>query len=238
MSTVVESAEDLVPATTPGSEPSPALAAEITSAAERLEGKDALAIIAWATERFGTDLVVASSFQDLVLVDLAVKVDPNAEIVFLDTGFHFPETLAYLRRAKSLYNLNLLITEPEVGSQVWPCGSARCCEFRKVAPLNKVLATKSAWITGVKRVDTPERTAAPVVSWDNKGLVKINPLAAWSDDDVDRYIAEHNLPHHPLNAVGYVSIGCAPTTRPIAEGENPRNGRWPDSNKTECGLHL
>src|ERR1700722_9062172 len=227
VSTTLSSAADLDGAALEPAGPSKALAEEIEKAAELLESAEAGAIVSWAVERFGEDLVLASSFQDLVLVDLAVKVAPRIEVVFLDTGFHFPETLAYLRRAQKLYDLNLTITEPEVGLDVWPCGSARCCEFRKVAPLNKVLARNAAWITGVKRVDTPERTDAPVVSWDNKGLVKVNPIAAWTDDDVERYIVEHGLPRHPLNSAGYISIGCAPTTRPVAEGQNPREGRWP-----------
>ena len=129
--------------------------------------------------------------------------------------------------------------EPSVGIDEYPCGSEHCCDFRKVAPMNDYVATKSAWITGLKRVDTPERATAPVVSYDEaRGLVKINPLVTWTDDDVDDYVESHGLPRHPLNFVGYVSIGCAPTTRPVAPGENPRAGRWAGMDKTECGLHI
>ena len=108
-----------------------------------------------------------------------------------------------------------------------------------MAPLNAHLAGKAAWVTGLKRVDTPERAEAPVAAWDDaRSLLKINPLAAWTDEAIFEYIDEHQLPHHPLNASGYISIGCAPMTRPTAPGEDPRAGRWPDSEKTECGLHI
>jgi phosphoadenosine phosphosulfate reductase len=205
----------------------------------RLERADALEICRWATERFGADLVVAASFQDCVLIDLVHQVDEGAEFVFIDTCFHFPETLAYVDEVTERYGLNLTVLRPSISLDEAPCGSPRCCELRKVEPLNATLRSKSAWISGLKRVDTPERANAPVVSFDeSRGLAKVNPLAAWTDADIDEYVTSHDLPRHPLNAKGYVSIGCAPTTRPIAEGEDPRAGRWPDSDKTECGLHL
>jgi phosphoadenosine phosphosulfate reductase len=207
--------------------------------AARLEDADAAEICRWAIERFGRDLIVAASFQDCVLIDLVHLADPRAEFVFLDTGFHFPETLAYVDEVTKRYGLNLTVLHPSIPRDESPCGTSRCCELRKVEPLNAMLAEKSAWITGLKRVDTPERANAPIVAWDpTRELVKVNPLAAWSDDEIDAYVAEHDLPRHPLNALGYVSIGCAPTTRPIAAGEDPRSGRWPDTDKTECGLHL
>lgn len=205
----------------------------------KLENAEAAEICRWAIDRFGRDLVVAASFQDCVLVDLVHKTDPGAEFVFLDTGFHFPETLAFVDEVTERYGLNLTVLRPAIPPDESPCGTPRCCELRKVEPLNALLREKSAWITGLKRVDTPERTNAPVVAWDAlRELVKVNPLARWTDGDIDAYIAEHHLPRHPLNAKGYVSIGCAPTTRPVATGEDPRAGRWPDSDKTECGLHL
>jgi len=217
----------------------PAFLAELEQASRDLEGSSAAEIIKWAVDRFGTDIVLASSFQDAVLIDVAVKVDPQVHVIFLDTGFHFPETLAYMRRLQQRYDLNLEILDSGLADDVSPCGSANCCELRKVVPLNKVLEGKAAWITGLKRVDTPERADAPIASWDaSKSIVKINPLASWTDDEIDDYVAEHDLPRHPLNYAGYISIGCAPTTRPVAEGEDPRAGRWPDSDKTECGLHI
>lgn len=212
---------------------------EFEQAARALEHASAEEILRWTVERFGDDLVVASSFQDAVLIDLAVKVKPDIEVLFLDTGYHFRETLAYMKRLQTVYDMNLTVVDSGLPLEESPCGSAHCCELRKVAPLQRAIAGKAAWVTGLKRVDTPERADAPVVSWDAaKGIAKVNPLATWSDDDVDAYVAEHGLARHPLNYVGYISIGCAPTTRPVAAGEDPRAGRWPDSDKTECGLHI
>jgi phosphoadenosine phosphosulfate reductase len=194
--------------------------------------------VEWAVAEYGGRLALAASFQDIVLIDLAVKVDPGIEVVFLDTGAHFPETLAFVEEVRARYDLNLVVTHPGPEAETWPCGSARCCELRKVAPLRAALAGKSAWLTALKRSDAPTRAAAPVVGWDHAfGLVKVNPMAAWSDDDIESYLTDHGLPAHPLVARGYRSIGCAPTTRPTAVGEDPRAGRWAESGKTECGLH-
>jgi len=174
----------------------------------------------------------------VVLIDLASALDPGIEVVFLDTGAHFDETLSFVDEVRRRYDLRLTVTTPGPEGDDWPCGSARCCEFRKVAPLRRALAGKGAWITALKRVDAPTRAATPIVAWDDAfGLVKVNPMATWTDDDIDAYPADHGLPVHPLVSRGYLSIGCAPTTRPVAEGEDPRAGRWSGSGKTECGLH-
>jgi len=226
-------------AETGGPGPSLELLAELEEASTRLDEADPAEIVEWAVERFPDQVALAASFQDAVLLDLAVGVDPRIEIVFLDTGFHFPETLAYVERLRRRYDLNLLVMHPEVGLDEFPCGSSRCCELRKVAPLVRALRGRSAWITGLKRVDTPERSDAPVIAWDpGRNMVKVNPVAAWDDDDLDAYVAAHDLPRHPLSYVGYVSIGCAPTTVPVPEGHHPREGRWAGSGKTECGLHI
>lgn len=195
-------------------------------------------VVRWAVEEFGDDLVLAASFQDVALIDLAVAVDPRIEVVFLDTGAHFPETLAFVEAVRARYDLHLTVTQPPPEAATWPCGTERCCELRKVAPLRALLAGKRAWLTSLKRSDAPTRAAAPVVGWDATfGVVKVNPLATWTDHDVDSYVADHGLPVHPLLSQGYRSIGCAPTTRPTAEGEDPRSGRWSGTGKTECGLH-
>jgi len=219
--------------------PDPELACELAEAAERLEHAEAPDILGYAVERFGAGLVLAASFQDCVLIDLATRVAPDIAVVFVDTGFHFPETIGYLRQVEERFHLNLEVLSAGLDAATWPCGSERCCELRKVAPLNAYLATRTAWVTGLKRVDTPNRQDAPVVGWDaGKGLVKVNPIAAWSEDDVEAYVVERDLPRHPLNAFGYFSIGCAPTTTPVSAGDDPRAGRWAGSVKTECGLHL
>jgi len=212
---------------------------ELAARSAEFETAPAGKVLGWAVERFGSALTLACSFQDAVLIDLAVAVEPTIEVVFLDTGSHFPETLAYVEALRARYDLNLTVTRPGPEAEAWPCGSARCCEFRKVEPLNRALDGKDAWITGLKRVDAPTRVATPIVAWDDaRGLVKINPLATWTDDDVAHYQADHDLPTHPLLSRGYLSIGCAPTTRPVAPGEDPRAGRWAGTGKVECGLHL
>jgi len=212
--------------------------AGLASASADLETAPARRVIEWAVDRFGHDLVLAASFQDAVIIDLATAVDPGLEIVFLDTGFHFPETLAFVEQLRAHYGLNLTVTHPGPEAAAAPCGSPNCCALRKVAPLRAALAGKRAWLTGLKRVDAPTRAEAPIVSWDDTfSLVKINPLAAWTEEDIAAYETDHRLPVHPLLARGYRSIGCAPTTRPVAADEDPRAGRWSDSDKVECGLH-
>jgi phosphoadenosine phosphosulfate reductase len=219
--------------------PPDALAGELAETDARLEHAPASRAVEWAVERFGEDLVLAASFQDIVLIDLAVKVDPHIEVVFCDTEAHFPETLAFVEEVRALYHLRVTITKPGPDATAWPCGTARCCEFRKVGPLRRALEGRHAWLTSLKRVDAPTRAHAPVVGWDAVfGVVKVNPLATWTDDDVAGYLKDHHLPEHPLVSRGYASIGCAPTTRPVAPGEDHRAGRWAGSGKTECGLHL
>jgi phosphoadenosine phosphosulfate reductase len=215
-----------------------ALVDELAAANAQLEVAPASQVIEWAVERFGDSLVLACSFQDVVVLDLATAVKPDIEVVFLDTEAHFPETLAFVEQVRQRYELNLTVTHPGPEAAASPCGTDNCCQLRKVAPLQRAVAGKSAWLTALKRVDAPTRTAAPIVAYDEAfGLVKINPMATWTDDDIDYYLSEHDLPVHPLISQGYLSIGCAPTTRPVAEGEDPRAGRWSGTGKVECGLH-
>jgi phosphoadenosine phosphosulfate reductase len=218
--------------------PSPALLEELDEANSRLAVAPAGQAISWALDRFGDSMALACSFQDIVIVDLVGAVSPGIEVVFLDTGAHFDETLRFVDEVTKRYGLNLTVTHPGPEADAFPCGSDRCCEFRKVAPLRAALAGRQAWMTGLKRVDAPTRAGIGVVEWDASfGLVKVNPLATWTDDDISSYVADHGLPEHPLVSQGYLSIGCAPTTRPVAPGEDPRAGRWSGSDKTECGLH-
>jgi phosphoadenosine phosphosulfate reductase len=196
-------------------------------------------IVAWAVERFGPKLAISSSFQEAVLIDIAVAVDPTIEVVFLDTGSHFEQTLEYVETVRARYGLNLTIAQPVAGAEDHPCGTSQCCEFRKVRPLRKALAGKDAWFTGLKRSDAATRRHVPIVAYDDSwGMVKINPLATWTHQDLVGYAEDHRIPQHPLRAEGYLSIGCAPTTRPVVEGDDLRSGRWADSDKVECGLHL
>jgi phosphoadenosine phosphosulfate reductase len=212
---------------------------DLALVSKEFENAPASTIIRWAAGEFGDSLALAASFEDIVLIDLATKVAPDVEVVFLDTESHFPETLAFVQEVRARYDLNLTVTKPGPEAAAHPCGSAQCCQFRKVEPLKKAVAGKAGWLTSLKRTDGPTRADTPIVSWDATfGLVKVNPLATWTDDDIASYLADHDLPEHPLWSKGYRSIGCAPTTRPVAEGEDARAGRWSGLDKTECGLHV
>ncbi len=212
---------------------------DLAAVSQEFEAAPASAAIRWAVESFGDSLVLAASFEDIVLIDLVTKVAPAVEVVFLDTEAHFPETLAFVDDMRERYGLNLTVTKPGPEAAAYPCGTDQCCQFRKVEPLRRALDGKRAWLTSLKRSDGPTRADAPIVSWDaGFGLVKINPLATWTEDDIFSYLADHELPQHPLISQGYRSIGCAPTTRPVAEGEDARAGRWAGADKSECGLHI
>jgi phosphoadenosine phosphosulfate reductase len=212
---------------------------DLDHVARRLDRATATEIIEWSFETFGSRMSLAASMADTVLIDLAVAVDPDIEVVFLDTGFHFAETLQTLRRAQARYGLNVRVERPEPRtSDLFAVGTDSCCAVRKVALLDRALAEKDAWLTGLRRAESPTRAGTPVVGYDSRGLVKVCPLASWSDADVDRYIAEHDIIVNPLVFEGYPSIGCWPCTERVADGDDPRSGRWAGSAKTECGLHL
>ncbi|MEZ5217680.1 MAG: phosphoadenylyl-sulfate reductase [Ilumatobacteraceae bacterium] len=205
----------------------------------RFESWNARDIVAWALGTFGSTLVVTASMADTVLVHLATSVDPDVEVVFLDTGFHFAETIATLRRAHSRYRLNLRVERPAADApDVFAVGTEGCCAARKVALLDRALAGKDAWMTGLRRQDNEHRTDTPIVALDKRGVLKICPIANWSDDEVDRYLGDHDVVVNPLLFEGYPSIGCWPCTEPVLDGEDTRAGRWRGSAKTECGLHL
>jgi phosphoadenosine phosphosulfate reductase len=212
---------------------------ELSLLSEDFESAPASKIVGWTIDTFGDSLVVAASFEDIVLLDLAAKIDPQIEVVFLDTEAHFPETLEFVDAVRARYDLNLTVTRPGPEAAAHPCGTPQCCQFRKVEPLRRALEGKHAWMTSLRRTDGPTRAGAPIVSWDESfGLVKVNPLATWTDADISSYLADNGLPTHPLTAHGYRSIGCAPTTRPVADDEDPRAGRWSGLDKSECGLHV
>jgi phosphoadenosine phosphosulfate reductase len=212
---------------------------ELAAVTADLEHRPASAAIKWAYERYGSGLVLAASFQDCVLIDIAVKAAPQIEVVFLDTQYHFAETLWYVERVRELYDLNLTVMEPLVPpDDLWQTDTDECCAMRKVEPLARALRDKQAWMSGVRRVEAPSRTNTQIVHLDvGRGIVKVNPLAGWSDDDIAAYKQDHDLPEHPLVSQGYPSIGCWPCTRAVAPGEDPRSGRWSATGKTECGLH-
>jgi phosphoadenosine phosphosulfate reductase len=216
-------------------------------AGRELESAPAPEIVRWAVHTFGTRFAVASSMQDAVLVHLVSQVAAGVDVLFLDTGYHFAETLGTRDAVAATYDVNLITLTPQqtVAEQDASCGPKLhdrdpdlCCGFRKVAPLNRALLRYDAWATGLRRVEAPARGGTPVVSYDVKrGKVKIAPIAAWTDADVERYIAEHGILVNPLRSAGYPSIGCAPCTRAVTAGEGQRGGRWAGSGKIECGIH-
>jgi phosphoadenosine phosphosulfate reductase len=211
----------------------------LARAAAGLEGAPAEDVVAWAVERFGPALCLTASMTDAVLIDVATRVEPAIQIVFIDTQYHFPETLDTVEAVRRRYHPNLVVLQPDrPADDLWRTDPDACCAARKVVPLERALAGKSAWLSGLRRADGPSRAATPVVERDRRGLVKVNPLAAWSDEQVDSYVRARDVPVNPLVARGYPSIGCWPCTRPVAPGEDPRAGRWAGSGKTECGLHL
>lgn len=205
----------------------------------RFETSSAEEIIAWAVATFGPRLCLTTSLTDAVLLDIAWRVDPSVEIVFLDTQYHFPETLATLETVKERYHPNLRVLTPAFEpDDLWQIDTDLCCKRRKVEQLDGVLDEKDAWMTGLRRSDAPTRANTPIVTRDGRGLIKISPIATWTDAQVDDYIARHDVPVNPLIALGYPSVGCWPCTQTVAEGDDPRSGRWSGSGKTECGLHL
>ncbi|HVA52481.1 MAG TPA: phosphoadenylyl-sulfate reductase [Acidimicrobiales bacterium] len=211
---------------------------EIEEINERFGRSTPLEILKWTFDRFDDDVAMACSFEDLALLHMVHELRPATEIIFLDTGGHFQETLDFTERMTNEWSLNVTRTIPGADADPFPCGSANCCELRKVEPLGRALRARAAWITSVKRVDAPSRATMKVLMWDEKfDLVKVNPLATWSDDDVAYYLKSHELPEHPLWAEGYASIGCAAMTlKPLVPGDR-RSGRWAGLDKEECGLH-
>jgi len=214
--------------------------AELAAVSERFETAPPCSIVAWAVEHFGDDMILASSFQEIVLIDIAVSVKPDIEVLFLDTQYHFAETLWFVEEVRARYDLNLRVVKPLVRpDNRWQLDIGGCCGVRKVEPLERGLEGKAAWLTGVRRDHSPTRANAPILSWDqSRRMVKVNPLATWTSTDLAAYTVDRELPVHPLSERGYASIGCWPCTRPVAAGDDPRSGRWAGSAKTECGLHL
>ena len=194
----------------------------VDAAARQLNQAPAEEVVAWAVAAFFPDVAVACSMQDGVVVDLAVRIEPRIEVCFLDTGFHFPETLETADRLRERYGVNLIELKPAEDAAVYALdGIEACCTARKVLPLERYLAGKRAWITGLRRAESPTRAKARTVEWDaGRGLVKVNPLVSWTDEDVTRYIEQHDVVVNPLRGQGYDSIGCAP--RPPGRHRPPR----------------
>jgi len=215
--------------------------------AAELENATAEDMLRWVDENFRGAYVVASNMQDAVLVEMAAKVRPGVDVLFLDTGYHFAETIGTRDAVEAVYDVHVVNVTPEhsvaeqdtlYGKDLFARDPAACCRMRKVEPLGRALRGYSAWVTGIRRVEAPTRANAPLISFDEAfGLVKINPLAAWSDEQLQDYINTHGILVNPLVDEGYPSIGCRPCTAKPEPGSDPRSGRWQGLAKTECGLH-
>lgn len=192
------------------------------------------AAIRWAVDAYGNDLCLLSSMQDAVLIDLALGIDPTIDIVFLDNGYHFAETLEMANRVERIYGISVRRVSVAPAASPTSIAPGACCDL-KPQLLDEALEGKQAWLSGLRRSETPERSRAEAVESDRRGLTKINPLVGWTQSDVDAYIDARAVPVNPLRYQGYPSIGCQPCTIPAASG---RDGRWADSDRTECGLHL
>lgn len=217
-------------------------------AGRELEDADALDVMRWAADTFGHRLCVTSSMEDAVVAHLASRALPGVHVLFLDTGYHFPETIGTRDAVAAVMDVEVITLTPRQsvaeqnarqGSRLHDRDPDLCCALRKVLPLEEGLRDYDAWATGLRRDESPLRSLTPVVGWDDRRKrVKVSPIARWSQGDVDRYVSQHGVLTNPLLADGYRSIGCAPCTRRVREGEDARAGRWSGFNKTECGLHV
>jgi phosphoadenosine phosphosulfate reductase len=216
-------------------------------AGDELEGASALEILQWADDVLGTSWCVTSSMADAVVPHLASRVRAGVDIVFLDTGYHFAETLGTRDAVAATLPVTVRTVRPRqsveqqdasFGARLYERNPDQCCALRKVAPLRKALQDYRGWASGLRRDESPSRARVKVVEWDaGRSMIKLNPIAAWTQDDVDEYIAEHGVLVNPLLYDGYGSIGCGPCTRRIQPGDDPRAGRWAGMSKTECGIH-
>lgn len=215
--------------------------------ARELEGATAQEVVAWTARHFGGSVAVACSMADAVLPALVADAVPGVDVLFLDTGYHFSDTLVTRDLVAEDLDVRVVDVRPRLsvaeqdsahGTDLFARDPAACCRMRKVEPLREALSAYDVWVTGVRRDEGPTRAGTPVVTWDDAfGLVKVNPLVDWTFEDVLSYAAGRRLPVNLLVTNGYPSIGCEPCTQPVAEGEDPRAGRWAGFAKTECGLH-
>jgi phosphoadenosine phosphosulfate reductase len=218
------------------------------SAAVALENASALEIIRWASATFGDRICLTSSMSDAALIHLVSKVKPGIDVLFVDTGYHFAETIGTRDAVQAVYPVNVINVEPSrtveeqeaaLGPRLHGRNPDLCCHLRKVEPLSRALEGYMAWFTGIRRDETANRKNMKVVSWDRKrGMIKVNPILNWTDEDMDNYMSDNGVLVNPLHYDNYPSIGCEPCTSPVAPGEDPRSGRWAGMGKVECGIHL
>jgi phosphoadenosine phosphosulfate reductase len=217
-------------------------------AGAELEGAHPVDVLRWAGDTFGERFAITSSMGDAVLTSLAAEATPGVQVIFLDTGYHFPQTLQTRDRVAAELDVEVISVKPqltvaeqnvEYGQSLYARDPDLCCAMRKVEPLNRVLRGYEAWASGIRRDESASRANTPVVGWDaRREMVKVNPLATWTQADVDAYATERGVIVNPLVELGFASIGCAPCTQRVAPGDDVRAGRWSGQEKTECGLHV
>jgi phosphoadenosine phosphosulfate reductase len=237
----------IAPFTLEGSRFSPE---QIAAANARLASASPQEILTWAVDAFFPRLTMATAFgaEGCCILHMLAEIEPGVHVFNLDTGYQFPETLALRERIKERYGIDVELVQPDLtvaeyeaahGGPLYSIRPDQCCHDRKVVPLRRAVAGYEAWISAIRRDQTPDRAAAKVVQWDKKfQLVKVNPLLNWTRKDVWNFINQHNVPYNPLHDEGYLSIGCWPCTRPVADGQDERAGRWAGTAKKECGLHV
>lgn len=222
---------------------------EVEEYARELEEQNAENILQWAFGKFGDDLGVmtALGYSGIVLMDLIRKIKPEFEVFFIDTGYHFPETLQLLQSEQERAGLSFNILKPRVslkrlaeivGPKPWEVNPDLCCHYLKVEPLLRVIHTKKVWLSALRRDQATSRAELDAIEVDGRGVVKIYPMVAWTYDQTWQYIREHKLSYNPLHDRGYPSVGCVHCTSPVAPGEHERAGRWNSMSKMECGMHL
>ncbi len=235
-------------ASTEMARPSLSLEDIVDSAAAALADASPLEIIRWASATFGDRICLTSSMSDAALIHLVSKIKPGVDVLFVDTGYHFVETIGTRDAVEAVYPVNVINVQPtrtvaeqdrDLGPRLHGRNPDLCCHLRKVEPLGRALEGYMAWFTGVRRSETASRKDMRVVEWDRRRqMVKVNPLLNWSDEDMDNYIADNGVLINPLHYDDYPSIGCEPCTSRVAPGEDPRSGRWSGLGKVECGIHL
>lgn len=222
----------------------------LSKQAMALEEASAVDILKWACGQHAPRLVFATGFgaEGCVLVDMVARHGLEVDMLTMDTGLLFQQTYLLWKRLEDTYGVKIRGVVPALsveeqgatlGERLWETDPQRCCQLRKVEPLRKALQGNTAWVSAIRRQQTPERASAAPVEWDSRlAMVKVNPLVRWSHKDVWRYIHDFKVPYNPLHDVGYPSIGCAPCTTAVAQGEDPRAGRWRGQDQRECGIHL
>ena len=228
---------------------SPETLEDLARASRSLDGMEPHAIIAWAAERYGQRLTMATAFgpEGCLIIHWLATIAPRTFVFNLETGYQFDETLALRDRLAQRYGIDVSLERPDTtveeyerlhGGPLYVANPSRCCADRKIAVIQRVLTRFDAWMSGIRRDQSADRAAAPIVGWDHKfNVVKISPLANWTKAMVWDQIVREDVPYNPLHDQGYISIGCWPCTRAVTSGEDERAGRWSGTAKTECGLH-